>query len=108
MSSAAPTQIPTSQARPRHDFAPAAYRMSIGDHLEELRRRLFFGIGGFLLVAVAFTLIGDHVLLFFCKPLFSALLKKNLNAQIYYTQLTEGFMVWFRVVLICAAAVSAP
>jgi sec-independent protein translocase protein TatC len=102
-----PAATPVSVRR-EGGFNPEAYRMSLGDHLDELRRRIFLGLGGFAVIAVVLTLIGDRVLLMFCRPLFRALQEQNLNSQIYYTQLTEGFMVWFRIVLLSAAALASP
>jgi sec-independent protein translocase protein TatC len=82
--------------------------MSLGDHLEELRRRIILGLLGFALVAAVLLIFGDQVMLIFCRPLFKALQRQNLNSQIYYTQLAEGFVVWFRIALLSAAALSSP
>src|ERR1700723_3399110 len=87
-------------------FDPEAYRMSLGDHLEELRKRLILGLLGFAAVAAVLLLFGNQVLLVFCRPLFTALQRQNINPQLYYTQLSEGFVVWFRIALLSAAALS--
>jgi sec-independent protein translocase protein TatC len=91
-----------------HEFDPEQYRMSLGDHLEELRRRIILGLLGFAVVAGVMLIFGDQVMLIFCRPLFKALQRQNLNSQIYYTQLAEGFVVWFRICLLSAAALASP
>lgn len=82
--------------------------MTIGEHLEELRWRLILGLIGFAAVTVVLLFFGDRVLQVFCEPLFTTLQKKGLNPQIYYTKLAEGFTVWLKIVLICAAAIASP
>jgi sec-independent protein translocase protein TatC len=82
--------------------------MTIGEHLEELRHRIFRGLLGFG-VACAFTfLFGREVTAIFCRPLLSELQRHNLPENIYTTELTEGFMTYIRISLISAGALSAP
>ena len=93
---------------PQKAFDPDEYRMTIGEHLEELRRRMLVGLVGFGLVSGVLLFFGDQVLLTFCKPLFDTLQQRGLNPQLYYTKLAEGFGVWLKIVLISAAAVASP
>ena len=37
-------------------YDPNSYRMTIGEHLEELRWRLMLGLGAFLAIAIVFGL----------------------------------------------------
>jgi len=85
-----------------------SFRMTIGQHLEELRNRIFLGLGGFILVLIVCLFFGDQVLLWFCRPLIAVLEAKQLNSQLMYQQLGEGFKVWFKVCCIVAGAVAAP
>ena len=82
--------------------------MSVGEHLEDLRRRLIYailGIGG----AMAFCLVyGRQVMSVFCAPLIGALRRQELNAQLYYTQVGDAFMSYLQISLISAAAIAAP
>jgi sec-independent protein translocase protein TatC len=94
--------------RPKPSFDPDQYRMTVGEHLEELRRRMILGLAGFAVVAIALLFVGDQVLLIFCRPLFITLQQKGLNPQLYYTRLGEGFTVWLKIVLICALALASP
>ena len=100
-----PPQI--DKPRPR-DFDPDQYRMTIGEHLEELRWRVILGLVGLAIITVALLFVGDQVLLIFCRPLFKTLQAKGLNPQLYYTRLGEGFTVWLKIVIISAAALASP
>ncbi|MGE5609011.1 MAG: twin-arginine translocase subunit TatC [Bacillota bacterium] len=90
------------------DFDPESYRMSLGDHLEELRWRLIFGLLGFLAAAIVCLIFGERVMSIFCQPLVTALQKYELNPQVYMTQITDSFMVYMEVSLISAAAIASP
>ena len=98
-----------SKARPRSaEFDPDAYRMSFGEHLEELRMRLMLGLGVFLLVAIVCLSFGEHVTKFFLRPLEIAQLRTHMSQQIYYTEAAESFTVMIKASLIVAFAVSSP
>ena len=44
----------------KREFDPDSYRMTIGEHLEELRWRLILGLGGFFIMAIICMAMGDH------------------------------------------------
>lgn len=90
------------------DAEPDAYRMTVGEHLEELRRRIVLGLIGVAVALIACLVFGDQVLLWFCKPLYQVLEAKQLNAQLVYQELGEGFMAWFQVCCVTATALSSP
>ena len=48
------------------------------------------------------------MVLVFARPLLQVLQQKQLSPQLFYTEVSDGFMVVFRISLICAAAISAP
>jgi Sec-independent protein secretion pathway component TatC len=90
----------------RHD--PEDYRMSIGDHLEELRHRLFLGAVGFVLAFIFWMIMGTKAVWVFCRPLAIAFHRNRLPAQIYFTDVAEPFMVYIRVSMILAFATASP
>ena len=94
--------------KPIEPGTPDAYRMTIGEHLEELRTRLIFAILGFLVIAGACFFFGQQVLAIFCRPLITVLIHKNLNPVLFYSELSDGFMVYVKISLICAGVISAP
>lgn len=89
-------------------FDPDEYRMTIGEHLEELRRRMIIGLLGFAVTLGACLLFGDRVLEIFCAPLTRVQLDMGLNPQIHYDDVGEGFMVWLEVNVITAVALASP
>jgi len=91
-----------------HKFDPEQYRMTVGEHLEELRRRLLLALAGFGLVLIFCLVFGQRVMTAFCAPLFETMLSRNLNPQLYYTELAQPFVVFIEISLIAAAAISAP
>src|SRR6478672_10889893 len=95
-------------AKKRHDFDPDSYRMTIGEHLEELRTRMILGLAGFFIAAIVCMALGEYVMHWFLRPLMIALEKAHQNPQIYYTEVAESFMVYIKVSLISAATVASP
>ena len=80
----------------------------MGDHLEELRRRIVYGLIGTAIAAAACLFFGDRLYDFFCRPLIVELQHKGLNTQLFYGELGEPFMVYMKISLICAACVASP
>ena len=87
---------------------PDAFRMTLGDHLEELRRRLIYGLAGFAFAAVFCLLFGKQMISIFCKPLIDGLLASNVNPQLVMTEVSDGFMVYLEISMIVALVFAAP
>jgi sec-independent protein translocase protein TatC len=98
------------QKKSEHDFDPDSYRMTIGEHLEELRWRLILGLSIPLVILCVFLVpsICTHVVHAFLRPLIFALERAHQTPQVYYTELTESFMVYIKVAMISAAAIGSP
>jgi sec-independent protein translocase protein TatC len=94
--------------KPFDKFDPDTYRMTMGEHLEDLRRRLLIALAGMVVAAIFCFFYAGQVFAFFCRPMIDELQRQNLNTQLFYTQLGEPFMVYIKVALICAAGLSAP
>jgi len=88
--------------------SPDDLRMTVGDHLDELRRRLILALVGVGVVLMACLFFGDQVLLFFCRPLYHVLEAKSLNTQLRTDEAGEAFMVWLQVNFIVAAVIASP
>ena len=82
--------------------------MTMGEHLEELRRRIVFGLIGTAVAAGGCLLFGDKLFEFFCRPLITELRHKGLNTQLFYMEMGEPFMVFIKISLICAACIASP
>ncbi|QOV92250.1 twin-arginine translocase subunit TatC [Humisphaera borealis] len=87
---------------------PDDYRMTLGEHLEELRVRLFLALGGYIILLIAAFFFGDTVVSYFCLPVVRALGENNINTQLIVDEAGEGFMVFIQISMISAAAVGAP
>lgn len=87
---------------------PDEYRMSLGEHLEELRRRLMYALGGLLVAVFACALLGQHVIEFFCRPLTNALVEQQINPQLIYTSAGDPFSVYLKISLISGAVIASP
>lgn len=99
---------PRSNGSPPEKFDPDAYRMTLGEHLEELRGRLFLALGGYVVLLVAAFFYGDVVVSYFCLPLVRALAANGVNTQLIVDEAGEGFMVFIQISMISAAAIGAP
>jgi len=92
----------------KRDFNPDQYRMTIGEHLEELRLRLVLGLGGFLLAAFACMCFKDPVMRFFLRPLMLAMARAKLPPTVNYSEISESFTVYIEVSLIVGASIASP
>jgi sec-independent protein translocase protein TatC len=102
-----PAVAPSPQ--PRANFHPDEYRMTVGEHLEELRTRMIWALGGFAIVLVVCLVFSRHyVVPAFCAPLIETLRDHDINPQLVTGDVSEGFMVYIRISLISAAALSGP
>jgi sec-independent protein translocase protein TatC len=109
MSIVAPPSSSNLPDKPRRRDDPDDYRMSFGDHLEELRSRLIRALVGYLLaVVVCLIFVRDHVLPFFCDPLLSALKGYNLSPQLYAIGTDDVFSLYIKVSLIAGSVIGAP
>ena len=103
--SAPPTEPPTET---KSGFDPDEYRMTMGEHLEELRHRLIIALVGMAVAAGGCLCFGQQVLNIFCWPLIKELKKQNLSTALYYSELGQPFMVYIKVSLVCAAVLAGP
>jgi sec-independent protein translocase protein TatC len=89
-------------------FDPDQYRMSVGEHLDELRRRLIYALFGLLASFALCLVFGRQVIAGFCKPMLEVLYRYEVNPQIYFTGVGDVFVVYIRISLIVAGALAAP
>ena len=87
---------------------PEEYRMSLGDHLEELRKRIIYALLGFFVAGVFCAIYAQHVISFFCRPLVNALVARQISPQLYFTSAGDPFTVYLKITVISAAVIAAP
>jgi sec-independent protein translocase protein TatC len=91
------------------DLDPDDYRMSVGDHLEELRSRLIKALLGVIAAFLGCLLIAKHLLLpFIASPLIRALKAADVAPQMFFTNVTDPFFVYLKISLIGAFVVAGP
>ena len=98
---------PTPRQR-RRDADPESFRMTIGEHLEELRVRVIHGLIGFIVAAFVCMCFGKMIVRFFCRPLFNAFAHNHLNPQIMFSGIEDVFAVYIKISLITGAAFAGP
>jgi sec-independent protein translocase protein TatC len=95
--------------KPRDDFNPDDFRMTVGEHLEDLRRRLIYALIGFVLVACVCLYFGrSHIFWFFVAPLANTLQSFGLPPTLSTDQIPDIFTSFLQISMITAAAFSSP
>ncbi len=88
---------------------PEHYRMTVGEHLEELRTRLIRGIIGFVIGTAVCLALAKHVIFpIFTWPLQAALVKCGFNPQLVYTEPAQPFIVYMEISFVCGAVLAGP
>jgi sec-independent protein translocase protein TatC len=83
--------------------------MPLLDHLIELRRRLIWSAGAFLLCFIGAYFISDRIYYFLAEPLAEVLREQgNPDPHLIYTQLYEAFFTKIKVAFFGGAFVSFP
>ena len=83
-------------------------RMSLGEHLDELRGCLIKSLYGIAVAFVICLFFGNKIFSFLAQPLLLALQTSNLDRQLYATSLPEYFIAWIKVAFYSSLFLSAP
>lgn len=87
---------------------PDEYRMSLGDHLEELRYRILMGLIGPVVGAVIALIFGKQILAFLVRPYLAAQYAFGHSAQIEALSYAEGFTEYLKVSLLVGLIIGLP
>ena len=82
--------------------------MPLLDHLIELRRRLLWSMGAFILCFALCYYFSREIYSFLVEPLAHILEQRGGNRRMIYTQLYEAFFTYLRVAFFGAAFISFP
>jgi len=85
-----------------------AQQMPLGDHLEELRRRIIFALAGIVPLLVFALIIGDKVVGVLLVPMRRSLIDAGLPGTLLATSPIEPFMVYIKVSLVLTLLLGAP
>jgi len=91
--------------RPRKGGNPER-RMSLGEHLIELRKRLTIAAIGILLAAIGGFILSDRVIEFLLIPI--AEVANDRKILLSYTTLTEQFDLKFQIAIVLGIVISSP
>jgi sec-independent protein translocase protein TatC len=90
------------------DSSPDEKRMTIGEHLEELRRRVLWAVGYWAVCSFVAAWYGNPLMAMFLEPTMQALEATGQDARMAYFSPTESFGVNFKVILIVGAVFASP
>ncbi len=93
---------------PDREPIPVPLSMSLGQHLEELRRRLIHAILGLVPIFLGSLFIGNQVLDFLVRPALARLEAAGLPAQMQATGPLETLNAYFLICLVITVMVGAP
>jgi sec-independent protein translocase protein TatC len=82
--------------------------MSLGQHLLELRKRLFLAAAGVLVGAVVGWLLSDYVWDALREPIYAIINAQHRNAQINYPDITSAFDLKLKIAFYVGLIVSSP
>lgn len=82
--------------------------MSLGDHLDELRRRLIRALAGFVLCTCFTLYYGNEIIWWLNQPLLQIQRFAGLTPQTYTFAVAEYFMVYIKVSLIAGLILASP
>src|SRR5437762_14298726 len=86
---------------PGKGFNPDDFRMTVGEHLEDLRRRQILALLGFVLATIVCLFYGRTVIFpVFTRPLTMTLAKYGLSTQLHSDEVPDVFTCYLNICLI--------
>jgi sec-independent protein translocase protein TatC len=82
--------------------------MTLSEHLEELRRRIFYALGGLVAGMAIMAFAARYLLAQINAPYFRVMQDIDPEARLVVLQPMDAFLVYFRVVLIAGLVLAAP
>ena len=83
-------------------------RMSFGDHLEELRKRIIYALVGLVLVTLICLKFGDSIISVLTTPYFVAMQDMGYDPRLVQLNPTESFIEYFKICLQFGLVIAAP
>lgn len=104
----AQADYPPESQHPRDDEAETAATMSLGDHLEALRKRLISGLIGIAIASLATMIYGRDIVAWLCEPLFVAQRELGLPQQTINLSVAGGFTIYVKVSMLAGMVIGIP
>lgn len=83
-------------------------RMSFGDHLEELRRRILYAVIGLAVAVIGCFFLADTLVGVLCQPLLVALRMAGLPPQLYQEKVPQLFINYMETSLLSGVIIASP
>jgi sec-independent protein translocase protein TatC len=90
------------------DSHPDEYRMSLGDHLEDLRKRIIYALLGPLVAAAGMLYFGPWLVAVICQPMLYELHRRGLDPTLHTSAPTSAFSVYLTVSLVSGLIIGVP
>ena len=82
--------------------------MSVGEHLDELRRRLIYAILGLVLATAGMLYFGRELIGILSAPYLTILAEKGMQARPAVFTVTDAFLTYFRASLLAGLILASP
>lgn len=82
--------------------------MSLGEHLDELRKRLIYSLAGLIPIFITGLLFGKHLMNLVMTPMETALRNEGINPRFMITSMFEAFSTWIMVAFLVTIIVGFP
>lgn len=82
--------------------------MSLGEHLDELRKRVFLSLLGLVPTITLTTIFGEYLFKFLCQPYYDAMRAIGREPKLLTVGISESFIVYCNVTLIFGLILAAP
>lgn len=100
--------MPLDQPQRRPDRRVNELRMSFGDHLEELRRRLLIALAGPLVASVGTLVFGRSIVAWLITPLTKVQERFGLPGEVYAFGVPTAFAIYLKVSLVSGLIIAFP
>lgn len=100
--------MPLPHAKRQHDRSEPVLAMPLGDHIEDLRRRLIIALAGLLPILIGALIVGRAIIDLLLVPLRQALQSRGLPPVVQVTGPMETFGSYLRVSIAVAVLLGLP
>lgn len=83
-------------------------KFSLGEHLEELRRRVIYSLVFFGLICIICFIFQEYFMKIICRPHFKAMKSLELSPSLTLLKYPESFLAYFKVTIIAALILTLP
>ncbi len=83
-------------------------KITVGEHLDELRRRVIYALVGLIVAIGVSAIFGQELLPLLRRPFDRVMVDMNLQPELKLLEVTAGFTTYLKIVLIAGLLLSSP